>query len=375
MSVAATVAIDEDFDYLLSFLPPEWQDKARELGALRRCRKIPGARVLLRLLLIHLAEGCSLRETAVRARQGGLIEVSDVAIMDRLRSSGEWLRWMSTELMARWVASAPAAVFGSRFSVRLVDATHVKEPGPTGSCWRLHYAVELPSLRCTQLEVTSGGGTECGESLCRFAVRPGELFIADRGYGAPRGIAHVVDGGGQVLVRFGWRNLPLENKRGGRFDLLARLRRLEGAAVGDWPVWIKHGARRIAGRVCAVKKSRQAAERARRQARLRAQKHGETIRAQTLEAAGYVFVFTTVAADQLGAADVLEFYRGRWQIELVFKRLKSLVGLGHLRKSDPKAACAWLHGKLLVAFLVEALRAGGESFSPWGYPLQPLPRS
>ena len=62
-------------------------------------------------------------------------------------------------------------------------------------------------------------------------------------------------------------------------------------------------------------------------------------------------------------------YRGRWQVEIAFKRLKSIMGLGHLKKTDIDAAKSWIHGKLFVSFLIEALIAGGESFFPWGYPL------
>ena len=137
--------------------------------------------------------------------------------------------------------------------------------------------------------------------------------------------------------------------------------------------------RMISGRVCAIKKSRQAAVRARQQVYRRGQKHGVTVTANSVEAASYVFVFTTVPVAQLSAAKVLEFYRGRWQIELVFKRLKSLLDVGHLRKVDPEAARSWIQGKLLVAFLVEVLLRHGDAFSPWGYPLcegpapEPLP--
>jgi len=53
----------------------------------------------------------------------------------------------------------------------------------------------------------------------------------------------------------------------------------------------------------------------------------------------------------------------------VFKRLKSLMALGHLRKTDDRSARAWIHGKLFVAFVLEALLRHGESFFPWGYPL------
>ena len=67
------------------------------------------------------------------------------------------------------------------------------------------------------------------------------------------------------------------------------------------------------------------------------------------------------------ACQILELYRHRWQIELAFKRLKSLLHLGHLKKTDPEGAKAWLQGKLFVATLIETLIAVGERFSPWGY--------
>ena len=112
-----------------------------------------------------------------------------------------------------------------------------------------------------------------------------------------------------------------------------------------------------------------AAEKARKQIVKEARRKGKRVRPERSEAAGYIMVFTTVS--DLSAAEVLEIYRLRWQIELVFKRLKSLMGLGHLRKVDIQGAKAWLHGKLLVAFLVEAMLRAGETFSPWGYPLRP----
>ena len=58
-------------------------------------------------------------------------------------------------------------------------------------------------------------------------------------------------------------------------------------------------------------------------------------------------------------------------MELVFKRLKSILGLGHLKKSDPAPARSWIQGQLFVAFWVEALLAAARHFSPWGYPLAP----
>jgi hypothetical protein len=77
-------------------------------------------------------------------------------------------------------------------------------------------------------------------------------------------------------------------------------------------------------------------------------------------------------------AQILEFYRLRWQIELVFKRMKSILGVGHLPKKDPLSAQAWLEGKLFVGLLIERMIHTAEAISPWGYTLaaspQPLAR-
>ena len=361
--------VADDFEYLLSFLPAGWEGKCKELGALRRCRKVPNAQVLLRVLLLHLAEGCSLRETAVRAKQGGLVELSDVAIMDRLALAGEWFRWMNCELLSQWVALRPADVLSDKWRVRVADGTLVEEPGPTGSCWRIHYAIDLPSLRCSELLLTASAGGGNGESFSHFSVAPNDLFIGDRGYGRSSDIQHVMANGGAVITRFAYHNLSLWTDAERRFDLLSHLRCLKGRATGDWPAAVKHKGTLILGRVCAVRRSRQSAEQAQRQAKKKARKNRAQIQPETLEAAEYIFVFTTLTSQQLRATRVLEFYRGRWQVELVFKRLKSIVGLGHLRKHDPAAARAWLQGKLLVAILVEVSLRYAEGFFPWGYPI------
>ena len=116
-----------------------------------------------------------------------------------------------------------------------------------------------------------------------------------------------------------------------------------------------------------MRKSEQSTQLALKKLRRRATQHGLALEPQTLLYAGYVMVFSTLLEAEFSAPTILEWYRLRWQIELV---LKQIARLGHLPKNDPASARAWLYGKLLVALLTEKLIAHAKTISPWGYQLQ-----
>ena len=82
------VDVEEEWGVICSLLPEGWQEKARELGAVRRLRGVGSVETLLRILLMHLVDGCSLKETSLRAAQEGWAQLSAVALLKRLRSAG-----------------------------------------------------------------------------------------------------------------------------------------------------------------------------------------------------------------------------------------------------------------------------------------------
>jgi hypothetical protein len=363
------VASADNWNVIQRFLPAGWQGRAKELGALRRQRNFRDASMLLRVLLMHLADGCSLRETAARAMQAGWGEFSDVALLKRLRTASEWFRWMGLELLARRLGRVerPSWLAGRR--LRSVDATVVCEPGSTGTDWRFHYSQELFELRCDYFKLT---GPEVGETFTNYPVRKGDILIGDRAYASLEGLCHVRDHGGDFVVRL--RNKAFRFRQVGEeceFDLLSALRKLSFGQTGEWRVSARGGSSRrsIRMRVCGIKKSPEAAEKAVQRALRKARDKGRTVTPETLELHRYVVVVTSLAKDEATTEQVLELYRLRWQIEIAFKRLKSIVGLGHLPKQDPASARAWLHGKMLVALIVQAIVDEGRLFSPWGYPL------
>jgi hypothetical protein len=355
----------EDWEVIRRILPDGWEAQARATRAfVRDDVGFDSAATLLRVLLIHLSDGCSLRETAVRAREGGLAAVSDVALFKRLRRCGAWFSWMVQELAGHAHEQARALLPQRRLVA--CDGSIVCEPGATGSTWRLHYAFNLSTLQCEQAIVTP---VDQGESLVHFAVRPGDVLIADRAFAKRRGIRHAAAHDADVIVRINLDNAPMHAEDGTRIDLLPGLRRLSYGQIGEWHGYLQDAAGSLAVRVCAIKKSAAQAARSQQKLLREARKKHRRVKPETLEATGYFVVQTTLMDEP--ASTIMELYRHRWQIELEFKRLKSLLQLGHLKKTDSQGARAWLQGKLLVALLIDKLLDIGEHFSPWGY----LPRS
>lgn len=358
-----TETLLREWSIITGFLPPDWRELARTTGAFTRGREIRDPSTLLLLIMLHVGAGLSMRQTAARAECAGLARISDVSLRDRVRKAGPWLRTLAQQIFAASPhGETPSTTLEGR-QVRVVDATTVNEPGSTGTDWRVHYSLKLSSLECDFFEVTDPSG---GETYTRLPVQPGDVILGDRGYSHREGVAHVVDGGGDVVVRLNTGAFPLHDIQGAAFDLLGSLRTLPEHEPGEWPVMFTASGRQYAARVVAIRKSAGAARQSREKLIRSARKKQKQVRPETLEAAEYVIVLTTLGAGT-PASDVLQLYRSRWQVELAFKRIKSLLGAGHVPKKDPESARAWIHGKLLAVLLIEKLGEAARLFSPWGY--------
>lgn len=359
---------DESWNVLLSLLPANWEQQAILLSAAERSRGFESISALLRTLLLHVGSGYSLREATARAKAAGLADVSDVALLKRLRKAERWLQWLCARLVEESGWEVPLESRG--WNVRAVDGTLVKEPGRRGSLWRIHYSLRIPSLVCDHLELTPTNGRGVGETLTRFAASQRDLVLADRGFCTPVGVEALTRKGAGVIVRLNTSSLPLLTAQGKRFDLLQKVQQVsEPGVVGRWPVWVQGPELKIEGRLCVIRKSEHATRKTVRKIRQKSQQGGPQTKPETLEYARYVMVFTTLPAEQFSSEEILEWYRVRWQIELMFKRMKSLAQIGRLPKHDTQSARAWLYGKLLVALLCQKLMRLGRDISPWGYRL------
>ena len=262
---------EEDWKVLTSLLPTGWQQMASQSGAIERLRGFPSPDVLLRMLLLHVARGYSLRETVVRAKLANWTHISDVALLKRLRNSEEWLRLLCRELLRENVPYRREK--GISQTIRIVDGTVVREPGKTGSQWRILYCIRVPSLVCDFFEVTATIGEGSGESLNRLPVGQRELILADAAYCSVAGIEYVWQHGADVLVRVNPQSFVAYSAQGRRISLLPRLRvLLKVGQVGEWRVVLHGQGSSFAGRLCAVRKSDCAIQQAHRRLQRKASK-------------------------------------------------------------------------------------------------------
>lgn len=340
---------DTIFAELLQDLPSETASLAVEFKAFARARKIKTPEELLRLVLLFAALDYTEREVAANLVlvNPAIGKLSGQAVRGRLEACLPWLQALLPKLVKR--PELPALPVGMRLLA--LDASEIRALGK-GGIWRLHALMDVVSLQLVGLQLTS---IKTGETLCNFEFAPGEVVLTDRGYSHRRGVAHLINSGGQAITRYNSHHIPLHDAQGQALDVaawLADCERGEQRTLEAFFTAPDGKAHQVWVHICRLPEEQAAA--ARRRCR-RAGKTGKyTPKEKTLFLAEFVMVLTSVPSTQLSAEVVLELYRCRWQIELLFKRYKSLLDLDQLRaRAGSVLGEVWLYGKMLYACLIE----------------------
>jgi hypothetical protein len=335
---------------------------ARLRGAFTRAREIKDAATLLRLALAYGGVGMSLRETCAWAEAGGIVSLTDPSLLERLCKAAPWLGDIVSALIAEQ-AKVPTRRWAG-YRLRALDGTSICEPGADRTTWRLHVGYDLATGQVDQLELTDVHGAE---NLQRLTYRPGDIVLGDRYYARPRDLRPVLDAGADFIVRTGWNSLRLLQANGEPFDLFAALA-AQTEQESEVQVRIHEGMAEASPkplmlRLVIRRKDPEQVEAEQKRLLKDARKRGKQSDPRSLEAAKYILLLTSLSADIFPPADILAIYRFRWQIELAFKRFKSLAGLDMLPAKNPELARAWIYARLIVAIIAEQI-AGQVPDSP-----------
>lgn len=366
MDDKASGGVAGDWAMIAAQLPPRWRELAVEMGVVytkfpvHMGTKVTDVEQVLRPVLYQVATNTSLAVTVSAAAAAGLLKLSAVGLHKRMRTIGPYLAQLVARMTDAETTFAPAKWAG--YDPIAVDGSSVSRPGAEGTTARVHYALRLSTLQPVQLEVTDDKG---GETFRNFDAEAGQLWIADRCYANPPGIAAIKDDGADVLVRYNRGSLPLFGIGGTHLDVQKKLATLKKPGVArEWYAEVRpRGGKAIVGRLCALLLPPDKAEEARQRAR---REQGASVTKETLAAAQYVVVFTTVPRARLTADLIMELYRVRWQIELHIKRDKSIAGLDRLPNFRNDTVYSWICAKLLLTQIARKLATANVSIPPSG---------
>jgi hypothetical protein len=294
------------------------------------------------------------------ASAAGLADVSDVAVLDRLKHAADWLQSLCKEALER--VAKEIGVRATERPIRIVDGSRLEGPGDR--VWRLHLCYDPGRGRIADAAITT---LQDGERLDRLTVTPREIRLGDRGFPKPDGIRNTLAAGADVLVRLTWKSLQM-TAAGKPIDWLKLFTLASKQGSLDIPVRVHKAHSRfepIDMRLVIIRKPPMAAVKARAKAR-RASRKDQRRRTdpRTIAGADYIILLTSLARDEFSTELIGALYRLRWQIELAIKRLKSILHMDQLPARHPDLVRTWLHAHLLFALLLDDLNATLGAFSP-----------
>jgi hypothetical protein len=347
-SMQEEVEKGDEWGHVMALLSREVgvEASARQAKALQRRREIKSGVDLLRVVLAYAVCDWSLRMVGIWCGVIGLGNLSDVAILKRLRNCQAWLGGMIFRLLE---ARKVQVQLRGGVRLRIMDGTWVSKPGSIGTDWRIHLSLDLGHLCVDGLEITDA---KSGETFGHCSTHPGDIRMGDRGYAYSDSMGVVLASGGQLVVRINWQNVPLETPDGRKFDLIANLQR-STARICEQEVRFRALGMCFPLRLIVGTLPQAVADKGRHRLRKLYGKKGKTPDQRTLLAAGFVLLVTNLPVTEWPTHEVLQLYRVRWQVELLIKRMKSIVNLDHLRALDTHLSQVYLLGKMMAVLLLD----------------------
>jgi hypothetical protein len=320
---------------------------ARQFKAIQRVKKLRSAEDLLRLAMIWGPGRQSYRETAALAAHGKIVAMSDKGIVGRMRRAGDWL----AHILASLLAARTRRPRAEALDVSVIDGSVICSPGK-GEDWRLHARYDAGQGRFSDLVLTTARHAECAS---RTPAQARQITIMDRGHARVRSFQAVLREGGDFIARTGWRQLVFHDAKQRRIDLMAllRQRRVRAGRFAERAVWVKGIERPL--RLILQALPPEIAERQRVKRARTANKKCHQLDSRTAEAAGFLILVTSLPIRGHSARQVLDRYPDRWQVEIGFKRFKTLGGIDELPAADPDLARTWLLAHLIATVLIDDL--------------------
>ena len=224
----------------------------------------------------------------------------------------------------------------------MVDGTRLKQVGGTGDDWRVHCAYDVRASCLIQVHVTD---KHTAESLQHFQLQCFDILIADRWYGYRKNIAYAYQQQAYVILRFVCSACPLIDRYGQSLDIVSCLKQVK-RGIHYRNAWCMHQEKKYYVRIIASALPPEKAAEAHKKRGQEAKKKGKQLQLDTLFLVGWTLLITNLLKRPWSYKHIIQLYRARWQIELLFKRMKQMMDMHVMRSKTPQGCesslLAWL---------------------------------
>lgn len=342
---------------LIKYLPTNYKTLCWENKAMTRHRGIQDEEELLMLSLFY-SYGHSLMEVKNYAKTEFNTNISDVGFMKRFNRCNDWIKSIIAEMLGNEVISYPVPEKLKSYKVLAVDASDVQQKGAVQRLFHLHYAVNLFTLSSESFVITP---QQQGETLRNFSLGKNTIVIADRAYASIAGIEYCLETQTDFILRIKNKAFNLYNQNGEKVTLSSVLKDVNEQSC-DFILYYKVEQELKPIRFCAVKKTKEEIEFEKKRIQRKESKRQISFSDDTKFTHNYFFVVTSLGTD-FTSNDILQLYKLRWQVEMVFKRYKSILNLGSIPTKTDISGQVWLNCKMLIALLIEKILSEVD-FSP-----------
>jgi hypothetical protein len=188
-------------------------------------------------------------------------------------------------------------------------------------------------------------------------IASGDLLIADLGYFRLETLMRTIKCGAYFVLRFLVGTTLLDAMTMQEIDLRRILQKVTGTAYQMNVVMGSKEQTRVNCRLICLRVDEKIAEQRRRKLRQNAEKKGRTVSEMHLYMAGWILMVTNVPCEWLPPEMVRPLYGLRWQIELLFKQLKSVLTIHRSATGKEHRLRCEILGKLIVAILIHRIHA------------------
>lgn len=335
------------------FMPEGWKELCYSSGAIKRERNFSADQLFV-TLLIHCL-GFSLRSTSMIIDADNIATASDSAINYHLENSFEWIAQINCLMMNKIITTPYPHKLKGDYKLAAIDATTVNKPKAEGTTWRIHVIFDLLASSMVNYIITDN---KTGEKFANFDLLQKVIYLCDRAYCTAASFSQAFSAKAFIISRMCISTVKLlcqDTKE--RVDLLEVARHLNYCEYTEISAYIadKTNSIMLPVRACIFRLPEDEVEKSQEKARKNAKADKRKASENCLEAAKYVFLLTNLPREEFTTQEIIDFYRFRWQIELAFKMMKSLIEFDQLKKFKPETALPWLHMKLFLALLIQTI--------------------